>query len=713
MTEGRTEPYVFRMEQESQMLEQVNIDAPRMPMLEPGRDAGQFSLRPANFVNLPSYGETDLFSALELFPGISYSRNSSELSIRGGTGDQNLVLFDGFTLYNLDHYFGAFSALNPNVVQDMQVFKGGFDSRYGERISGIIDTRGKSGDSLTASLYGGINLLSASITAEVPLSRKFSMLMSGRKGYSSFFSNFLIENIYDDHNNGAFSRQGGKVQSVIRPDYNFYDFNLKLKYKIREGEEISFSAYFGRDELVLEDQVAGHNFSTILLDDGQWNNFGAGLTWTREWNSRFSSSIQAGTSGYFNRYSNQVSVLQDSSVFRFGPGSDILFPDGGPATNSSNEQNYLGDFYVSLKNTYILNSSHKLDFGFTARNQIYYFDSEFSRSGINENLQASSGLRILYLQDLINPKGNLMLKPGLRLNYYPLTGKFYLEPRLSVNYLFDNNIRLKFSAGRYYQFISKVSSWQTYGYNRDYWVLADGIQYPVLRSHHLILGSGIIRRNLMLDIETWYKTFDGLQQLITLVNGPVQNDFREEASVQSFESTPTNIIATGSGRACGFDFLLKYQHSNYQGWISYTLGRSIENFDLINNGSDIPASTDRLHAIDITEMYTTGKWNFSLVYLFSTGQPYLLTNHALNETAVYQTFQKLPNYHRVDVSANYNFTLKNASFRLGLSIINLLDRQNYYDIDRRNFLFNSTSYEETSIIKSQGITPNVFLHFRF
>ena len=147
-TDGSSGPYIFRMEQKSKLLEQVEIEAPKMPMLELGRDASQYSLRPASFINLPSYGETDLFSVLELLPGISYSQNAAELSIRGGAGDQNLVLFDGFTLYNLDHYFGAFSALNPNVVESLQVFKGGFDSRYGERVSGIIDAKGISGDSL-------------------------------------------------------------------------------------------------------------------------------------------------------------------------------------------------------------------------------------------------------------------------------------------------------------------------------------------------------------------------------------------------------------------------------------------------------------------------------------------------------------------------------------------------------------------------------------
>ena len=715
-TDGSSGPYIFRMEQKSELLEQVEIETPKMPMLELGRDASQYSLRPASFINLPSYGETDLFSALELLPGISYSQNAAELSIRGGSGDQNLVLFDGFTLYNLDHYFGAFSALNPNVVENLQVFKGGFDSRYGERVSGIIDAKGKSGDSLLTSVYGGINLLSTNLTVEAPLSQKFSMLLSGRLGYSSIFSNFMIENIYEDQNISASPWSGGRKQSDIDPKYNFYDFNIKLRYHIREDEEISLSAYGGRDNLELEDQVVRRYISTNILDDSQWNNYGVGLTWSKNWNKHFSSSLQAGASGFINRYSSFVSIFQDSTGFPAVPGpggSDILPAGEDQAQYGYNEQNYLGDLYLSFRNTYQLNPAHKLDFGIIARNQFYSLNTESGQTGTTYVSSGSSGLWSVFLQDVITPTTNFMVKPGLRMNYHPLTRDFYPEPRLSANYLFDNGFRLKFSAGRYYQFVSKVASGQSYGYNREFWVLADNQQYPVLSSNHLILGSAYESGKITLDIEAYYKTFVGLQQQVTIVDGPDRYDFRRQPPVLSFNTSPTSIIVSGSGRSFGLDFLLKYQERNYQGWVSYSLGRSLQNYDMINEGNDIPAPVDRLHALDLTQMYSTGNWNFSLVYLFSTGQPYIVANREQEEQMVYQTFRRLPNYHRLDVSANYSFHLKKARFRLGLSIINLLDRQNYYDIDRRNFLFNNISYEETSIIKSQGITPNVFLQFRF
>jgi ferric enterobactin receptor len=713
--DGRSGPYVFRMEPKSELLEQVEIEAPKMPMLGVGPDAGQYLLRPASFINLPSYGETDLFSALELLPGITYSQNGSELSIRGGAGDQNLVLFDGFTLYNLDHYFGAFSALNPNAVEAIRVFKGGFDSRYGERVSGIIDARGKSGDSLAASVYGGINLLGANLTLEAPVSQKFSMLLSGRTGYSSILSNFMMENIYQDQQVSSSPWPGGREQSNIDPDYRFNDFNLKLRYLVRDDEEISLSAYGGLDNLQLRDRIVRQDLLEIT-DDSRWYNYGLGLTWSKKWNRRISSSIQTGASGFNNMYESRVSIYQDSIGPTTGPGpagSDTSPAPEGLAQDGLMEQNYLGDFYFGIRNTLQLNSNHHLDLGMITRKQLYSLHKESAQPAVSEDMSGSSGLWTIYLQDEITQNKNLKVKPGLRLNYYAMTRGFYLEPRLSASYSWDNGIRLKFSAGKYYQYLSKVASGQAYGYNREIWLLADEEQHPVLSSNHFILGTTFDKGDFTLDLEAYYKTFNGLQQWVTLAEGPEMYDFRRPTSVLSYNEPPQTMIASGSGRSFGLDFLLKYQHDNYQGWLSYSLGRSLQHYDLINQGDDIPAPLDRLHALDLTQMYTAGNWNFSLVYLFSTGQPYIIAQALQGETAVQKVFQRLPSYHRVDVSANYSFQIKKARFRLGLSIINLLDWQNYYDIDRRNFLFNNISYEQTSILKSQGITPNVFLQFRF
>lgn len=133
---GQLHDLPLQLARKSNLLDQVNIQDAETDPLKTGIDAGHTSINPARMINLPNFGETDIFSTLGLLPGISYSGKSSGLNIRGSYRDQNLITFDGFTLYNLDHFFGAFSSLNPSVVKDMQIFKGGYGSCYGERVSG-------------------------------------------------------------------------------------------------------------------------------------------------------------------------------------------------------------------------------------------------------------------------------------------------------------------------------------------------------------------------------------------------------------------------------------------------------------------------------------------------------------------------------------------------------------------------------------------------
>ena len=122
-------------------------------MIDQNKETSHSTINPVGFVNLPNMGETDIFRTIQMLPGIGYTEGSSGLNIRGVTPDQNLVLFDGFTLYNLDHFFGTFSSINPNVVKDIQIYKGGFDSRYGERLSGIIDITRQNRETNTVRKY--------------------------------------------------------------------------------------------------------------------------------------------------------------------------------------------------------------------------------------------------------------------------------------------------------------------------------------------------------------------------------------------------------------------------------------------------------------------------------------------------------------------------------------------------------------------------------
>lgn len=328
----------------------------------------------------------------------------------------------------------------------------------------------------------------------------------------------------------------------------------------------------------------------------------------------------------------------------------------------------------------------------------------------------ASWLYTAYLEDKIQPAKGLVIRPGLRINYYINTNQVYLEPRLSAHYTSPTGITFKFATGRYYQFINKISSDQAYGYNRDFWILTDKTAHPVLSSNHLIIGTGFRLENLTMDIEGYFKSYNGLQKLLYITEYPPTPPEPEPTPADQSDNPAiitTATILTGTGRSYGIDILLKYHLKNYESWLSWSLGRGLQNFPGINGGDDIPAPYDQPATLDWTNLYTLKNWSFSTLYTFSTGQPYI-AYEVCNETLeTGRLYNRLPDYHRMDVSANYSFRIGKASVKTGVSIINLFNKKNYYDVDRRSITIENTRFEETSITRSQGITPNLFVHFRF
>jgi hypothetical protein len=308
---------------------------------------------------------------------------------------------------------------------------------------------------------------------------------------------------------------------------------------------------------------------------------------------------------------------------------------------------------------------------------------------------------------------NLSLKFGGRISSYNQSSGVYYEPRVSGNYRINDFIRLKFAAGRYYQFISKVAPTQSYGYNRDFWVISDGTKHPVLSSDHFIAGTNLSYRHFTFDAEAYFKTIDGLQLFLYIPT------YQKNVDPGSFippgqlrRILPSKFI-TGEGQAVGIDLLIKYESSNFTSWISYSRSKSIRNFAEINQGADIPAPYDKSHELKWTNLFSWKKWNFSGMWIYSTGQPYVTSQSIDKSLTAKFTYDRLPDFKRLDIAANYTIHIQKVQIKLGASLINCLNQNNYNDIYSRDFNFDSTSFNETTYVRSLGITPNFFINFQY
>lgn len=697
-----TAVFSFRMKQKNMELAPFQVRKTRLKMIDQNKEAGQSTINAVGFVNLPNMGESDIFRIIQMLPGVGYAEGSSGLNIRGGTSDQNLVLFDGFTLYNLDHFFGTFSSVNPNVVKDIQIYKGGFDSRYGERLSGIIDITGKTGNKYNPKIYGGLNLISGNLTAEIPFSEKLTLVMAGRRSYADIYSSYLVndmlENRVEDMNSS------GTANSVvqIKPGFYFYDYNAKLTFSSSEKEKMSLSVFGGRDFLSSLGEGKIKQAYSKTSNDADWGNYGFSYSWIKQWKGKFFSNLQVGYSGYQNEFIEHTIVTTQK-----GKNSTTTLFD-------TDEANELRDFSASLRNELTLGLKNSVDFGFQTKYNEFTYLKNAGTDAYYTDIANSSLLYSTFLQFNSQTIKNLTLKLGGRINGYDRSQKFYYEPRFSANYRVGEWLNLKLATGRYSQFLSKVAPSQSYGYNRDFWVIADDDKHPVLSADHFIAGTTLTYKRFSLDAEFYYKTIDGLQLFLYIP--PFQKNVDPGSFIPPGQAKKVQLpskFITGEGSATGIDLLLKYESNRFTSWLAYSRGNAKRNFREINHNEDIPAPFDKANEFKWTNLFTFGQWNFSGMWIYSTGQPYVASQTVDKTLTAMFTYDRLPDFKRLDLAANYNFQVHKVRIKLGMSVINVLNQENYNDIYSRNFNFDSTSFNETTYVRSLGISPNFFISFQY
>ncbi len=161
---------------------EVTVRADMPQLMDAASHIGVVSVEPKQLTALPSLGEKDIFRSIQMMPGVSASNEaSSGLYVRGGTPDQNLVLLDGMTIYEVDHFYGIFSAFNANAISNVTMHKGIFESEFGGRLSSVVDMTGRSGIGDTTVIGGGASFLSANGYVDVPLGAKGSIMFARSK----------------------------------------------------------------------------------------------------------------------------------------------------------------------------------------------------------------------------------------------------------------------------------------------------------------------------------------------------------------------------------------------------------------------------------------------------------------------------------------------------------------------------------------------------
>ncbi|MEM6321316.1 MAG: carboxypeptidase-like regulatory domain-containing protein [Bacteroidota bacterium] len=643
--------------------------------------------------------EQDILKTVQLIPGVnSTDESATNLQIRGSTPDQNLVLWEGVTLYDPGHLFGMLSAVNPYIIEEVQVFKGAFDSRYDNRVGGIVDM--SLGDTIVAQFHGGVGstLTEAHAYFELPIiSNKLSLLLSGRHSINNILNSPTLQNYSTKVFQGSkVADQQGEAEGEdleVEQLLDFYDWNGKLIF--RPNSQWTFRGSWLQTQNTFAYQAALFDDERFTVDNVLFDSRAINLTAIFQPKKDWQLSLAYLSSTYSNDY-----------FFA------LINPESDETLLNTTIFNDIKDQGVVLQTNYQINPTLNLQLGYDYNQKAVNFNAE--EVSVYEDGFADFNFSEGHFHNIFGSLNyqqlNLQLNGGLRATYFVEANNLALSPRLSMRYALSEHWRLKISGGIFQQYISQLKEFgeNALGLNTQVWILNQGEnENNILQSAQKIAG-GLIYQNKgwLVDLEAYYNQTDGLSTL-----GP--------SFGSSSASTEIDFFSTGSATARGIDLLMQKRWRTYQTWLNYSFSRINFNFPELLETS-FTATHEQQHNLSWTNSYTYKKWAISLSYQYKTGLPFTdgiavgedidfedleRTGNIAESTFYFVEYgepnaQRLPNYSRLDAGISYRPTFKKTALRaeLTFSIINLLNRTNTF---QRNFFLDNLAEEEDEFSQPQ------------
>ncbi|MFU1858106.1 TonB-dependent receptor [Sphingobacterium sp. NGMCC 1.201703] len=659
---------------------------------EPGEsiEAPQMSSTQLNMKDIQHlpvlFGEKDILKTIQLLPGVQGGgEGSSTFHVRGGDGGQNLVLLDQATVYNPSHLLGFFSTFNSDAIKDVQLYKGGIPAQFAGRISSVLDIALLDGNKQRFSGEGGLGIIASRLKLEGPIEQdKSSFLFSARRSYADSFLKLV------------------KSKDMDQNRLYFYDLNAKLSFNLGKKSTLYLSGYRGKDKLKYSD-----------LFNIAWGNTTATARLSQQFNDKLSSSSSLVYSGF--NYEAGVSSEQ------------IDFQVASNIRNIQAKQDF----------SYHANANHTFRLGVGALAQSIRPANLSAGKNQSVNPTAVESQRGVDLGGYIShewkPTSALSVQYGIHVHDFMVLGKrsFYqfdkngvpisekrdnsriakhyinLEPRLSASMLLDEHSSLKVSYNRIGQNLHQLTN-SSASLPTDQYVLSSLHIKPQLVDQAVV---GYFRsfsaKQYDLSIEAYYKRLGN------------QIDVRNGASLQANAYFEGELLF-GIGRAYGLEAYLRKNSGRLKGWISYTLSKSRRKFNGINNGNWFNARQDRTHDLAIAANYSlSNSWTVSGTFVFHTGNAVTFPSgkYLINGKSMFYYTERngyrMPDYHRLDLSANYD-PKQNKRFHSSwtIGIYNVYNRKNAYSIDFRENKANPNQTEAYKIVLF-GIIPSVTWNFKF
>lgn len=683
------------MQEAPTLLEEVVISSQSINELTMSRP-GQLQLSVGAMKKQPALmGEADLVRQLQSLPGVNtVGEAAAGFNVRGGSIDQNLVLYDGLPLFNTSHALGFFSAFNSEAVQELSFYRGGIPAEYGGRVSSVLDIRSKSGDMEKWKVNGGIGLVSANLMARGPIKKnKTSIAIGGRGTYANWYLD-LLKNTYKDLSNSQ---------------VGFYDAEVRVDHLINEKSRLSFSYYRSYDKL----RVRGDT-------SFQWVNQLASLRLDQIFSSRFTGSFQLGMGDYNYTVSDQVPAHGFDLSYKITYPSfkaDFSYTMGKHRLGFGIQSTYYGFQPGKLKPTSDISSvrSTTMDSQQALESGLYASDSY----PLTEKLNLDLGLRLSSFVNLgpatvnvYNPaspiqKGNLVdsVKYGSGEAVASFGG---LEPRAAIRYSLTEQSSIKVSYHHIYQYLHLISNSAAVT-PVDIWQPSNTFFKPQVSDQ---VSLGYFRDFKQKTYEAYAEVF--YKQMNNVL------DFKDGAQLILNKQLEADLLQ-GKGEAYGIETYISKSQGRLTWALSYTYSRSLRTIPGINGGETYPSNFDQPHMLNLAWNYRFSKrWSFTGNFAYRTGRPvtvpsfgYTLDGYGVAYFSGRNQY-RIPDYHRLDIAFVIEGSHKLKKPWTGswiISFLNVYARRNAYSFFFASDTPGQIKTYQLSIIGT--IIPSVTYSFKF
>ncbi len=658
--------YNFALNIEPQPLDNIVIYAKKKQVEQVLQNLSFAALQSRAASNNIVFGNDPLRYA-QMLSGISAMDDSrSSVRIRGGEEEATLLVMDDIPVYRTDHFLGIVSSVNGDYFQTWNVYKNYIPAHYGGKTSGMLEMKSDIPDSLFSGLVSS-NLLYTSLNVESKPTDYFTVKLSARKSHPYVWNSGLQD--FSSRTALGETRPGiPKVRNIIsaRPEFDFNDINGKINFS-RDRLSVTLSTFLSSDTLssAYDTRYMPRPFLVHREVSSQhqvWKNRCASLNTQLKFDSGL-LSIQ----GYYTYHQDRKNV--SSQLIRTGPGllaRDTLF---------LSLKNYIKDIGLKL-NWQSKDSTWFAGFEGIAHDNFLFFEESaipvFETTRQRHEYAGFAGYNLSILPQLL-------LRPSIRMTSLDLQSPVYVLPQIYAEFKWMGSNKIYLHAGRYAQFVRMIEFENFLGQRNAFFVMSNGGSIPVSVARGASIGYEYISGSFSTHIEGYQRKMQGAlmyaKSIVSFRNGlPSISDYS---------------LYKGEYRNSGLDVSATYQTIKWFATLQYSWSVSEQRYDQILNGQYFPSAQDSRHQLKSINGYRINNWDFNITYILATGRPYtdisLLDFPLSIEDAEFANFvRRLPDYQRIDASTAYSFFYKNIRCKTGVSVFNLLNRDN---VRFRQFLF--------------------------